>query len=152
MVREEYEKLIKLLEGDIEKVIQIGTQALMDESKRFLDEIAATFPTAPKEEQKEMVEMVKNLEVRLSEISGKIAEKAGVTEEELEAAAENPSLYSPEDWDTLQKGKKALYGSAQKLSDAVTPEVKPLEGEELPKRKILRPAVKRARRTSWKKS
>lgn len=145
MIKKEYERLLALLEqGEKVKLEEVLKEAVV-----FFEILRKEFPTADKDKREEMVQMMTHLHSKLQEISKKTAEMSGMSEDELNAYAENPSNFTPEQWQLVQQTKRDLYDSARKFSSSMSRE--PTEGEEHPKKKFHSPS-KRAKRSDWTKS
>lgn len=146
MIKQEYERLLGLLEqGEKGKLEEILREAVV-----FFEALRKQFPTATKEEREEMVHMMTHLHSKLQEVSKTAAESSGMTEDELTAFAENPSNFTPEQWQLVQKTKKELYDSARKFSSSMTEQ--PSDNKELPKKKPFHSPTRRAKRQDWTKS
>lgn len=154
MIKDEYNRLLQLIENatDFQKV---SLEDILREAVVFFEVLRKEFPTAPKEEREEMIQMMTHLHNRLHEISKATAEASGMTEEELSAFAENPSNFTPEQWQIVQKTRRELYDSARKFSSALEKEKtkgKEKEGEEKPPSKPIRARTRRTRRKDWLQS
>jgi hypothetical protein len=145
MIKREYERLLSLLEQG-EKV---QMEEVLREAVVFFETLRKEFPSADKDKREEMVHMMTHLHSKLQEISKKTAEKSGMSEDELNAYAENPSNFTPEQWQLVQQSRRDLYDSARKFSSSMSQE--PTEDQKHPKKKIHSPA-KRAKRSDWTKS
>lgn len=150
MIKKEYERLLGLLEQSARKE-GITLEEILRESVVFFEALRKEFPAATKEEREEMVQMMTTLHSKLQEISKTTAEASGMTEDELSAFAENPSNFTPEQWQLVQKTKKELYDSARKFSSSMG-EQQPTDNKELPKKKPFHPPTRRAKRQDWTKS
>jgi hypothetical protein len=152
MFKREYEKLLALLEqsADAEKV---SLEEILKEAVLFFESLRKEFPSAPKEEREEMIQMMSHLHAKLQEISKSTAEASGMSEDELAVFAENPSNFTPEQWREVQQTKRKLYDSARQFSSDL--EEKKRKGGQLPKeeaKKPVKPRAKRSSRKDWMKS
>ena len=136
---------------DTEKV---SLEDILKEAVVFFEVLRKEFPKAPKEEREEMIQMMTHLHTRLHEISKLTAEASGMSEDELSAFAENPSNFTPEQWQIVQSSRRELYDSARKFSSSIEKEKKKMEGteEEKPTKKAIRPRARRKRKKDWLKS
>jgi len=152
MIKQEYERLLGLLEQchDTEKVT---LEDLLKEAVVFFETLRKEFPTASKEDREEMIQMMTHLHSRLHEISKKTAEASGMSEDELSSYAENPSNFTPEQWQMVQGSRRQLYDSARKFSSSLEKEKKKKQApqEEKPKKPIRR-RTRRPRRKDWLES
>lgn len=146
MIKKEYERLLGLLE----QKEGLTLEEILREAVVFFEALRKEFPAATKEEREEMVHMMTHLHSKLQELSKTTAEASGMTEDELSAFAENPSNFTPEQWQLVQKTKKELYDSARKFSSSMTEQ--PSEDKELPKKKPFHSPTRRAKRQDWTKS
>lgn len=156
MIKKEYKKLLAILEESA-KLEKVSLEDILKEAVVFFEELRKTFPTASKDEREEMMQMMTHLHGELQRISKETAQKAGMSEDELSAYAENPSNFSPEQWQMVQGSKKQLYDSARKFSSAMEKEQKETqapEGEEVKKtaKKPIRKAARRSRKKDWTKT
>ncbi len=153
-IKEEYKKLIKLLDQSLDPE-KFKLEDVLQEAVVFFDELREVYPSAPKEERDEIMQMMQELHSRLQEVSKKVIEATGMSEDQVAEYSENPSNFSPEDWQLMQKTKGELYQSARKFSEALESDRKSQppqpEGEIVKKRPVRSPA-KRARRSRWTKS
>lgn len=149
MIKEEYKKLLEMIEMS-EDPTKISLEEILKEAVVFFEALRKEFPKAPKEEREEMIQMMTHLHSRLQEVSTKAAEASGMSEDDLTAYAENPSNFTPEQWQAVQETRRNLYDSARKFSSALEKEK---EGEapqgEIPKKKTVRPRTRRSRRKDW---
>lgn len=149
MIKDEYKKLLEMIEMS-EDPSKISLEEILKEAVVFFEALRSEFPKASKEEREEMIQMMTHLHTRLQETSKKAAEASGMSEEDLTAYAENPSNFTPEQWQAVQETRRNLYDSARKFSSALEREK---EGEapkgEVPKKKSARPSTRRSRRKDW---
>ncbi len=152
MFKDEYTRLLQMVEDciDVEKV---NLEDILKEAVVFFETLRQEFPKASKDEREEMVQMMNHLHIKLQEVSKKTAERAGMSEEDISAYAENPSNFTQEQWEAVQSSKRQLYDSARKFSSAIEQRRREqgFEGEE-PKKKPIKSRTRRSKRTDWKKS
>lgn len=150
MLKDKYHKLIKLIDESIEKV---NLEDILKEAVHFFEELRREFPKADQEQRVEMIQMMNELHERLKKVSLKIAQETGMSEDDLYSLAENPSNFSPDQWQMVQETKKKLYDSVRKFSSSLEEKEKgqPPETKEL--KKPMRPQIKRrSRKSDWMKS
>lgn len=150
MFKEEYEKLIRLIEerGNME--------AILKEAVTFFEALRKTFPDASPEHKQEIIQMMSHLKAKLAEIAKKTAEEAGMSQEDLTAYAENPNNFTPDQWRMVQESKRKLYDTARKFSSDVAQKKKERsKGAEPGKKEAprsIRGSTKRTSRKNWMKS
>lgn len=153
MIKEEYKRLLGMLENSL-RPGGPSLEEILKEAVVFFETLRAEFPTAEKEEREEMIQMMSDLHSRLQQISKATAKASGMSEEELAAFAENPSNFSPDQWQIVQATKRKLYDSARKFSSSMNKEKR--EGQapegEAPKTKPIRKRTRRTKRSDWTKS
>jgi len=150
MIKKEYERLLHILEESA-KLEKVSLENMLKEAVVFFEMLRKTFPSASKEEKEEMMQMMNHLHDRLQEISKQTAEKAGMTEDELSAYAENPSNFSPDQWQLVRETKQKLYDSARKFTASMEKGTEELKGQP-PKKKPIKSRTRRSRRKDWTKS
>ena len=159
MIKDEYKRLLALLEEGKNNPKNVKLEDILKEAVVFFEELRSSFPKAGKEDREEMMEMMTHLHAKLQEISEVTTKETGLSEEELAAYAENPSNFTPEQWQLVQETRGKLYNSARKFSGAMQKEKEALtpEGEESPEgekpaKKPIRNRTRRSRRKDWTKS
>lgn len=156
MIKEEYQRLLDLIESSTDMEKKISLEEILKEAVTFFEVLRKEFPIASKEQREEMIQMMTHLHTRLHEISKETAEASGMSEDELAAFADNPSNFSPEQWQVVQKTRRELYDSARKFSSSLEKEKrekKPSEKERVkPKSKPIRSRTRRPRRKDWLES
>lgn len=152
MFKEEYNRLLQMLENCL-NMDKVNLEDILKESVVFFETLRQEFPKASKDERDEMIQMMNHLHNKLQEVSKKTAEKAGMSEEDLSAYAENPSNFTPEQWEVVQASKRQLYDSARKFSSDLEEKKRgqATEGEQ-PKKKPIKSRTRRSKRSDWKKS
>lgn len=154
MIKDEYERLIKLIEESKEPS---SLELILKQAVVFFETLRAIFPTAEKEEKAEIVQMIGTLKAKIDQVARDAAAKAGMTPEKLTEISDDPSHYTPEQWRLMQETKRKLYDSARRLS-ATMEEKKKKEGtapppKDLPREKRpMRPTTRRVARKKWTKS
>lgn len=154
MIKDKYQKLLHLIEKSIEEA---SLEDILKEAVQFFEELRREFPKADQDQRIEMVQMMNHLQELLKKVSKKVADQTGLTEDDLYALAENPSNFSPDQWQLVQETKKKLYDSVRKFSGAMEEETKksqPAEGQEVKKtpRPMRPPIIRRSKRSDWMKS
>lgn len=147
MLKDEYTRLLKMIEQATDSE-EFSLEEVLKEAVVFFEALRKEFPQASKEDREEMVHMMTHLHATLQEVSKKTAEAAGMSEEDLSAYAENPSNFTPEQWQMVQDTKRQLYDSARKFSSSIGKD----EEEKKPHSKPVKKQVRRSRRNQWKKS
>lgn len=151
MIEKEYERLMELVEKSA--TLEVSMEEVLKESVGFFEMLRLEFPKAEYEKRQEMLQMMSSLHAKLQEVSKKSAEASGMSEEELQAYAEDPGNFSPDQWHLVQETRKKLYDSARKFS-ATMEEKKRKSGDpdQPSRRRTIKSKTRRARRNDWTKS
>lgn len=147
-MKEKFESLMRLLEQGKE-LKEVNLEEILKEAVQFFDDLRLSYPKASKEEKAEMLHMMRELHLKLQDISKQVAAKVGMTEEQLFVYSENPSNFPPEQWQLIRDTKQKLYESARKFSSSV--EAKET-GPEAHTKRPLPPKGKRPKKSDWKKT
>jgi hypothetical protein len=150
MIKKEYERLMQLVEKSAR--LEVSVEEILRESVGFFEKLRAEFPKAGKDQREEMIHMMTTLHERLQQVSKESAEGAGMSEEDLNAYAEDPRNFTPEQWQMVQETRRKLYDSARKFSATMDEQSRGILGERAPKRKSIKPQTRRAKRGDWTKS
>ena len=145
MLKDDFEKLYDLLSRSVEDK-SLNLNEVLKESVHFFDELKEELPKAPPSERKEMARMMQQLYAKLQEVYKIIAQRAGMTEEDLYTYSENPSNFSPDQWRLIQDTKQELFESTRQLHSKVEG-----KGATAPKQE-KKPKTPKAKRGHWMKS
>jgi hypothetical protein len=150
MIEEEYKRLLKMLDEGMDPKGP-SLEDILRETVIFFEALRKEFPSASLEEREKMVYMMTNLHMKLKEISKKAAEEAGMSEEELASFGEDPSNFTPEQWQEIQATRRKLYDSARRFSSSMSKgseEEKPQKAPKSP----FKGTARRPKRKEWKKT
>lgn len=150
MIKDKYKKLLHLIDQSTETQ-EVKLEDILSEAVVFFEELRKEFPKAPKEAKEEMVHMMSTLHSKLQAVSDKVAKETGLSDEDLNAIAEDPSNFTPEQWRLVQESKRKLYDSARKFSSDIAEQTPAGEGVKRKKRPV-RARTRRSRRGQWKKT
>lgn len=141
-MKEQYEKLFQLIDkaNDIKS---FNLEDVLKEAVVLFDALRKEYPKASKEEKQELIEMMNKLYKHLQEMSKKMSEKTGMSEEEVASYSENPSNFSPEQWRIVQESKEKLTSSVQRFGSTLR--------ETMPKKEPIKAAskVRTPKRREW---
>jgi hypothetical protein len=149
MIKEEYKRLLGLVE-QCQDAGKVTLEEILKEAVVFFESLRKEFPKASKEHREEMIQMMTHLHARLQEVSKETAEASGMTEEELSTFAENPSNFTPEQWQVVQASRRQLYDSARKFSSALN-KAEATDSKEV-KKKPIKSRARRSKRKDWLQS
>lgn len=152
MLKEEYQKLIHMLEQEPAKV---DLEAVLKEAVIFFEMLRKEFLEAKEDDRTEIIHMMRSLHKTLQDVSKVTAEMSGMTEEELNDYASNPDNFSPEQWQLVQKTRREMYDSARKFTSALEKEKQTPHLNDVPKapkKKAALPRRRRSKRKDWLQS
>lgn len=150
MLKDNFEKLYDLLSRSTEDK-SLDLNEVLKESVLFFNHLKENLLLAPPEERKEMVHMMQKLYAKLQEVYKIVAQRAGMTEEELYLYSENPSNFSPDQWGLIQDTKKELFDATRQLHSQAEGKGAPPPAPKLDKPTTKKKAAK-SRRGHWMKS
>ena len=156
MIQREYKRLLKMIEEGLDPK-GVPLEEILSEAVVFFEALRKEFPAASQDDREAMIHMMTDLHAKLQEVSKKAAEEAGMSEEQLSSFGEDPSNFTPEQWQEIQKTKQRLYDSARKFSSDMSQEGRnQVAGDEELKKKPSKPPIKstarRTKRKDWTKS
>ncbi|MBM3208053.1 MAG: hypothetical protein FJZ57_05540 [Chlamydiae bacterium] len=120
-LRKEFEKLVNRFEKE-SKSSKVDMMNVFRDSLMFFESIKEALKEADLEEKKEIMKIMGEMHDFLRVEARKIAARAGLTEDQLQSFAENPSNFSPGQWKALEAMKNKLADSAQEVKEIINPE------------------------------
>ncbi len=119
MFEEEYNNLMgsfaKLASGETANLEGVFKQVFA-----FFEALNGKLKTGSEEEKKEAMMMMNQMYQQMLQYSKQISEKTGMSEEQLATYAENPSNFSPEQWEAMQEVRKKMFTAGQNLAKLMT--------------------------------
>lgn len=156
-LRDEYHRLIALFEAGAEGK-PIHLQDVFQQSLQFFEHLKVQIHRGSPEEKKEAMNMMMDMYRVMMEQTKRISQRAGLSEEQLLAFAENPSNFSPEQWHSIQESRDKIFHAGQEIAQAIkefaqdpsSKQQEPplIESHEKKKGK----GVKKVKRSDWTKS
>ncbi len=115
MMQEEFKRLVELF-----SLTQEGKKVDLDEVLRealvFFETLKETFKEGSEEEKREMIHVMSEMYAKLLSESKNIAEKTGMSEDELNHFCDNPNNFTQEQWSSMQEAKKKMFDSGREIS------------------------------------
>lgn len=127
-IKDDFKNLMERFEKESNKKGKIDLLDLFKESLKLFEKLKDTLATCSKEEKKQVFEVMAEMHQFLLQETRKIAERTGMSEEQLLRFAENPDNFSASQWKALEVIKIKLDETAKDLSHLVrkdTPEAIP---------------------------
>lgn len=154
MIKKEYERLMELVAKSAS--LEVPMEEILKESVLFFEKLRVEFPKAGKDEREEMIHMMTSLHSKLQEVAKESAEASGMSEDELNEYAEDPSNFTPEQWQMVQSSRRKLYDSARKFSSTMEEKGRGADAQgtdqPAPKKKTVKSKTRRSKRSDWTKS
>lgn len=118
MIQDEFKKLLEFFAQSAEGK-PVNLQEVLGESLQFFNQLKTRLLTGSEEEKKELLGMVNEMYSKLMVESRKMAERAGLSEEQLALFVENPGNFSPEQWAAMNQAKQKMDESTNDLVKAL---------------------------------
>ena len=107
-VKREFENLKMRFKKEVSRADNFDLPALFKDSLILFERLKNELTTCNPEERQNIISMLAELQQFISSETKKIAEKSGMTEDQLARFAENPDNFSPEQWKSMQTVKEQL--------------------------------------------
>lgn len=146
MLKDDFEKLYDMLSRSADDK-SLNLSDVLKESVHFFNALKEGLILAPLEERKEMLGMMQQLYSKLQEVYKLIAQRSGMSEEDLYAYSENPSNFSADQWRLMQDTKQELFDVTRQLYSQAGKKEEAPKLPEKPKKKVIK-----TKRSHWTKS
>ena len=118
-LHDELEQLKTRFQYEISKKGRSNLTVVMQDTIRVFEGFkAALIQCKDVEERDQLIAMTKELQAFLALQSKQIAEKEGISEEQLRAQGENPNNYSPAEWRALEAMKSRIAEGGQEIRES----------------------------------
>jgi hypothetical protein len=118
MIKDEFNRLTKLFHEAAEGKT-INLEEVFSQSLAFFEHLREQIAKGSDEERREAIAMMAEMYTRMMEDTKKICERSGMSEEQLLSFAENPSNFSPEQWQKIQESRDKIYKAGQNLARTI---------------------------------
>ena len=126
MLKDEFARLVTLFqEASAGKTVQL--EEIFKESLQFFEHLKSQIATGSQEDRQMAMKMMSELYTQMITVSQRIAERSGMTEEQLMAYAENPANFSPLQWSSIQASKEKIAKAGKELVETVEHSLSPGE-------------------------
>jgi hypothetical protein len=119
MLKDEFNRLMNLFAQGAEGQ-PINLEEVFKQSLAFFDHLNVQVQKGSQEEKKEALMMMSEMYTQMMQETKKICEKTGMSEEQLANYAENPSNFSPEQWNSIQEARQKMLSAGQNLAKSVS--------------------------------
>lgn len=152
-IREDFVKLMERFEKESNKQGgKIDLLELFKESLRLFEKLKDILGSCSEEEKKEVFAVMAEMHQFLLKESKKIAERSGMSEDQLLRFSENPDNFTPNQWKALEVIKVKLNDTAKDLTKIIRKET---TKEVTEKKKTTSSVAKRPRavkKDNWTRS
>ncbi len=130
MLQEEFSRLIFMYQEAAEGK-GTSVQDIFQKSLDFIQHLKKEVAEGNEEDRQAAVKMMNELYQHMKNHTKTMCDRAGITEEEFIANAENPSNFTPEQWRAMQASREDLAHAGQDLVKLLR-EKERRRGKELP--------------------
>jgi hypothetical protein len=108
--------------AELEALLAEGSNAtleqLVDASVRVFGLLAEAIQDPDSKQSQHLLDLVNQLKTRLEDESKKALTEAGMTEDDLKQFLDNPSNFSPEEWEQLQGIRGEMMKAGQQFTES----------------------------------
>ena len=120
MLQDEFDRLMNLFAQAADGQ-PVNLDDIFKEAFAFFDSLSVRLKTGTEEDKKEALAMMSRMYAQMMMHTKKIAEKTGMTEDQLSAYSENPSNFTPEQWASIQAARNKMLSTGQNLAKVLGP-------------------------------
>lgn len=102
---------------------------VFEESVEFFEKFKYILQHGTIEEKRAMVEQVRAMQKKLQEETQRVKESTGLSDEQLQAFAENKQNFPPDVWETIQEAKGTISKQASEIASIAKPNRPQNEGD-----------------------
>lgn len=118
MLQEEFNRLMKIFQEAAEGK-QVDIEGLFKQSLQFFEHLRERMAKGTPEEKAQAVQLMTQMYQQMMAQTKAIAEKSGMTEEQLAAFARNPENFTKEQWDSFQSSKEKMEHIGEDIAKQV---------------------------------
>lgn len=151
MLKDEFDELVRLFEEGVQGH-HVNLSDVFARSLQFFEHLKVEIANGTPEEKAEAMNMMADLYKHMTEETKKISERSGLSEDQLLAYADNPSNFTPDQWQMVQESKEKIAQAGSDLAKLIYDQgqVRPQDQE---KKEGARSApIKRSKRSQWLRS
>ncbi|MGL4348768.1 MAG: hypothetical protein ACRCSV_04865 [Chlamydiales bacterium] len=114
---EEYRKIQEFFSMNAQEKSK-HLKEILEKSIEFFQKFQRVLAEGSPEEKKAMMDEMESFRKQVMSQTESLAKSVGVSQEDLEKYAENPSNFTTEQWEALQSAKKKIQEQYQEISHA----------------------------------
>ena len=120
MLKDEFEKLLALFEKGAQGK-KVNMDEVLEQSLQFFEDLQKEFQTASPEDREAIMAMMNKMYEKIQSESQRIAEKTGLSEEQLIAYSDNPKNFTADQWFKIQETKKKMMKTGRTIHKILQP-------------------------------
>jgi hypothetical protein len=151
MLDDRIQKLMAFFRS-IEEGKAVNLNEVVREYLSFFEELKERLQTATPEEKRQLFFLMNEMYTKMLAQSQRLAQRSGLSEEQLLQISENPNNFSQEQWDLLQDTKKNLSSLTKDISKNLSGPKKVEEQKASSPKEKEGPKKPRRGRSGWMKS
>lgn len=151
MLKDEYNRLITMFH-DAAAGKNLNLEEVFKMSLEFFEHLKEQIAHGSVEDKQEAMKMMAELYSQMMAESKKIAERSGMTEEQLMNYAENPANFTKEQWNAIQASKERIASAGKGLAKTVEESTKRLHGKGHPPKMDKKPPHDPGDKSKWLRS
>lgn len=115
MSQDEFGRLMDFFKLDPEERAERFEEVFAN-SAEFFEKLNYILKNGTPEEKQKMVQELQQLQGVVQEETSKLVDASGMSEEELKNFADDPSNFTPEHWEMIQKARQSIQSDASEAS------------------------------------
>ena len=152
-IKDDVKKVMGELQKSVDANGEIDLFFMLQEVINLFERVKDVLPSTNAQERKELFATMTELQHFLIKETGRLAEKSGLSAEQLARFSENPDNFNKEQWSLLGEVKTKLGRQADDIR-GILKTLPPIPGEEgvAPQKKPAHKKAKKGRRKAGKKA
>lgn len=147
MLKDEFIRVMQLFH-DAAEGEKVNLEEVFQQSFQLFEHIKDQLARGTPDEKREALRMMSEMYTQMIKDSKRIAESSGMTEEQLLAFADNPSNFTPEQWNAMQASKERIRSAGEELSASL----EKTEIEKKPPSQGKKHPEKKTKKSEWLRS
>jgi hydroxymethylglutaryl-CoA reductase len=147
MFEEDIKKLLSYF-TQISEGKQVNLNEMVKEFLVFFEKLKQELRIADEAQKREIFALMNDMHKKLLAETKKISEKTGMTDDQLLKFIENPSNFSPDQWQTIQEAKTKMKHASEELTQSL----KVQSSREKPVKTRAKPRKPGTGRSGWVRS
>ena len=144
MLKDEFEEFIQQFQGANLKTSNI--ELSLQKGLIFFEQLKQKLLEAPPKERESVIREIQDDYIRLKNLMEEISQRTGFTPEQMVNVAHDKGLFTPQQWETIENGRRQMTMLVDDISRALRKR-EPVSKPAKPKPKRQRPSPKKWLRT-----